>query len=638
MFVIWIASRRDDTPLDLVHLANALNHSDDDFPALDEDFFMKQQSIQEDRIKRERADAEMARRMQEENSPPTVSVASSSRNLANAPSAFDRIRGFRPGHSSSSQRFSTGPEYSAPTGRKLPWSSDSITPRAIKSEGIKAERNPDSNRPGFAAYASSSNPFKTKTEENYLNIKAEFQNAKKPMTDGFIDADFTDDSDIEVIDATSFQDNGRYNPSPQSSMAAYNNPFSRPNFSPESQTAGNAALRRTQQSSGNEALRIAMFGKTAVPNWMHGSMSSGPSPNSVGNVYNVGQAPGLNPFMQPANDSVYGAANPNGVGSMPGAWPSVGMPGPSGLGYTMDRFPPQNDQLNRLYGGANSSYMPMPDQFGNMSDAMADQFDYIVNDPRKTNEEIKALLENIRPDIELPAEDREGTPEGLVYPLYEHQKLALTWLKSMEESKHKGGILADDMGLGKTISSLALILSRPSANPARKTTLIVGPVALVRQWEREIRKKVDRQRRLSTHMVHGSARKLSWDELRNFDIVLTTYGTLAAEYKRLEKFIKEQGDNGHHLDRDIDPEPLKKQFPLLGPKSLFYRVILDEAQCIKNKGTVSARATYNLKSIHRFCLSGTPMMNNIGELYSLIHFLQIRPYNDHTQFRQVSKY
>jgi len=51
---------------------------------------------------------------------------------------------------------------------------------------------------------------------------------------------------------------------------------------------------------------------------------------------------------------------------------------------------------------------------------------------------------------------------------YEHQKIALTWLKAMEESTNKGGILADDMGLGKTISSLALIVSRPSGDRARK--------------------------------------------------------------------------------------------------------------------------------------------------------------------------
>jgi len=56
---------------------------------------------------------------------------------------------------------------------------------------------------------------------------------------------------------------------------------------------------------------------------------------------------------------------------------------------------------------------------------------------------------------------------------YEHQKIALSWLKAMEEGTNKGGILADDMGLGKTISSLALILSRPSSDRARKVCLYI---------------------------------------------------------------------------------------------------------------------------------------------------------------------
>ena len=136
-------------------------------------------------------------------------------------------------------------------------------------------------------------------------------------------------------------------------------------------------------------------------------------------------------------------------------------------------------------------------------------------------------------------------------------------------------------------------------------------------------------------MAHGG-RKLSWDELRNYDVVLTTYNTLAAEFKRWENFQTEQRAAGRLLNRDIDEGPLRKQFPLLGPKSLFYRVILDEAQCIKNKSTMAAKAAYQIKSITRFCLTGTPMMNNVGELFSLIHFLRIRPYNDYKKFQAVS--
>jgi hypothetical protein len=125
-----------------------------------------------------------------------------------------------------------------------------------------------------------------------------------------------------------------------------------------------------------------------------------------------------------------------------------------------------NDPIAKILNNtATFDYAPMQDRLGR--GLAGEIYDY-VNDPRKTEDEIKKLLENIRPDTEIPAEDREGTPTGLKYSLYEHQKLALTWLKSMEEGSNKGGILADDMGLGKTISTLALLLSRPSANPARK--------------------------------------------------------------------------------------------------------------------------------------------------------------------------
>lgn len=92
----------------------------------------------------------------------------------------------------------------------------------------------------------------------------------------------------------------------------------------------------------------------------------------------------------------------------------------------------------------------------------------LLADPRKTEEEIGELLSNIRPDMDIPVEERGTTPDALKYPLYPHQILALGWMTKMEEGSNKGGILADDMGLGKTISTLALMVSRKSQDPGNK--------------------------------------------------------------------------------------------------------------------------------------------------------------------------
>lgn len=173
------------------------------------------------------------------------------------------------------------------------------------------------------------------------------------------------------------------------------------------------------------------------------------------------------------------------------------------------------------------------DSFGRpLNDRLRSYVADLQDDPRKTEEEIKDLLANIRPDEEIPVEDRVGTPEALRYPLYPHQQLALKWMSTSEEGKNCGGILADDMGLGKTISTLALLMSRPS-NDKIKTTLIVAPVALVRQWEIELSKKVKAGRRPSVFMFHG--KQGSFSDMSRYDVVLTTYGKLSFEEKRFTK-------------------------------------------------------------------------------------------------------
>ncbi|KAH8661940.1 SNF2 family N-terminal domain-containing protein [Xylariales sp. PMI_506] len=248
--------------------------------------------------------------------------------------------------------------------------------------------------------------------------------------------------------------------------------------------------------------------------------------------------------------------------------------------------------------------------------------------------DIRDLLANISNEEELP-DDQAIDPPGLCYPLYTHQKIALKWMQGMEaDEKKKGGILADDMGLGKTISTLALMMSRRRAQPTgnkspAKTTLIVAPVALLRQWEREITSKVKPPHRLSVLNCH--AKKVGYNEMRGYDVVLTSYGKLAMELKSLDDYTKKNAESSSNTD----VAEMQKKFPFLGPKSLFYRIILDEAQMIKNSNTKSAKAAYHVQAEYRWCLSGTPMMNSVKELSSLVQFLRIKPYNNPKKFSET---
>lgn len=246
---------------------------------------------------------------------------------------------------------------------------------------------------------------------------------------------------------------------------------------------------------------------------------------------------------------------------------------------------------------------------------------------------MKELLESLRPDIELSKDGQGGTPKELSFALFEHQKLGLAWMKAMEEGNNKGGILADDMGLGKTVQALSLIVSRPSTDPSRKTTLIIAPVALMQQWQREIDRLIKPENKLSVFILHGEKRKTSFNKLKKYDVVLTTFGSMGTELKRLEQF--------HEMRRFASQNSANmvaeaQQMSLLGPESKWYRVIIDEAQCIKNRNTKSALACCSLNATYRWCMSGTPMMNGVHELHSLLKFLRIPPFNNLERFNSVS--
>jgi superfamily II DNA or RNA helicase len=179
-------------------------------------------------------------------------------------------------------------------------------------------------------------------------------------------------------------------------------------------------------------------------------------------------------------------------------------------------------------------------------------------------------------------------PRGFVGQLREYQRQGLGWLSFLERFGF-GGCLADDMGLGKTIQVLALFEARRSAALGKdpRLSLVVVPRSLVFNWKDEAARFVPRLRILE-HIGPGRAKDAK--AFAEVDLVLTTYGTLRRDMLLL---------------KDVE----------------FDYVVLDEAQAVKNMATVSAKAVRLLKARQRLALSGTPIENHLGELWSLFEFL-----------------
>jgi superfamily II DNA or RNA helicase len=191
-------------------------------------------------------------------------------------------------------------------------------------------------------------------------------------------------------------------------------------------------------------------------------------------------------------------------------------------------------------------------------------------------------------------------PEGLNGILRHYQHDGLNWLQFLREYE-LAGILADDMGLGKTIQALAHMLIEKEQGRMDKPCLVVAPTSLMLNWQVEISRFAPS---LSVLTLHGFARKKLFSEISSVDIVLTTYPLL-------------------NKDKNI---LLKHEYHLL---------ILDEAQIIKNANAKSTRVVQEIQSRHRLCLSGTPMENHLGELWSLFNFLLPGLLGSSAEFRRL---
>ncbi|KAI0393605.1 DNA repair protein RAD5 [Xylariaceae sp. FL0594] len=208
-----------------------------------------------------------------------------------------------------------------------------------------------------------------------------------------------------------------------------------------------------------------------------------------------------------------------------------------------------------------------------------------------------------------------------------------------QEQHCLGGILADEMGLGKTIQMLSLIhthksdaamydteqSTKPSSSrgivSAPKTTLVIAPMSLLAQWQSEA-ENASHPGTLKSLVYYGNDKM---DNLQSMcggpnlasapDVIITSYGVVLSEFSQLRS-------------RPGVRELHKGLFSVN-----FFRVILDEAHTIKNRQSKTAKACYELSADHRWVLTGTPIVNRLEDLFSLVRFLRVEPWNNFSFWR-----
>ena len=197
-------------------------------------------------------------------------------------------------------------------------------------------------------------------------------------------------------------------------------------------------------------------------------------------------------------------------------------------------------------------------------------------------EQIRGFAQRLRDIKDFSVE----APEGLNANLRPYQLEGLSWMQSLRQLE-VGGVLADDMGLGKTLQTLAHILCEKNAGRLDRPAMVVMPTSLIPNWLDEAAHFTPQLKVLA---LYGATRKKHFAHLNDYDVILTTYALLPKDIEHLAKL------------------------PL-------HLLVLDEAQYIKNPGSKATQAACELVARQRLCLSGTPLENHLGELWSLFHFL-----------------
>ena len=196
------------------------------------------------------------------------------------------------------------------------------------------------------------------------------------------------------------------------------------------------------------------------------------------------------------------------------------------------------------------------------------------------------LRETGRKLSQFGAVKKVAAPAGLQATLRDYQLDGLSWMQFLREYD-LAGILADDMGLGKTVQTLAHILTEKEAGRLTRPALVIAPTSLMTNWQEEAARFAPS---LKVLLLQGKERMDMFDQIEQADIVLTTYALLPRDEEKLR-------EHEYHL------------------------VILDESHYIKNTRSKAAQTAGSLNARHRLCLTGTPLENHLGELWSQFHFL-----------------
>ncbi|KAI9636028.1 SNF2 family N-terminal domain-containing protein, partial [Dioszegia hungarica] len=225
----------------------------------------------------------------------------------------------------------------------------------------------------------------------------------------------------------------------------------------------------------------------------------------------------------------------------------------------------------------------------------------------------------------------------LLVTLMPHQILGVAFMLDKEKDRrYQGGLLCDAMGLGKTVQTIAIIVKNKSVDPRVKTTLIVAPLAVLNQWKSEIESKTT-EGLLKVGIHHGVSKYKLAKEFKQFDIVLTTYGTLISDFAETKKKKKRLyplpgGANDSDEEDDAPPPPARKKGPCF--RFRFFRIVLDESHIIRNKSTQASRAVADLDAIYRWSLSGTIVNNSLDDVFPHLRFLSISPQSEWSDFKK----